>query len=64
MLSPDEISKESLSPGERAEILHTASSGESCDWYLEELYPGPGYIAALAVRERVLQLKRWQWIEE
>jgi 4'-phosphopantetheinyl transferase len=54
----------SLSPGEPAKLLHIASSGESCDWYLEELHPGPGYIAALAVRERGLQLQCWQWIKE
>jgi 4'-phosphopantetheinyl transferase len=54
----------SLSPGEPAELLHIASSGESRDWFLEELYPGPGYMAALAVRERGLQLQCWQWIRE
>ncbi len=54
----------SLSPGEPAALLNTASYIEASDWSLEELDPGPGYVAALAVQGHVLQLKCWQSLEE
>ena len=54
----------SLSPGEPAALLDTASPGEASNWSLEELHPGPGYAAAVAVQGQALRLKCWQWLEE
>jgi 4'-phosphopantetheinyl transferase len=54
----------SLSPGEPAALLHAASPRETSYWSMEELYPGPGYAAALVVKGRDLQLRNWQWVAE
>lgn len=51
-----------LVPGEPAQLLHTRpDSGEAARWSLFEIYPGHGYIAAIAVQARKLQLKHWNW---
>jgi len=54
----------SLSSVEPAALLNTDASGETFDWSLEELHPGPGYVAALAVQGHYLRLKCWQWLEQ
>ena len=53
----------SLTPGEPAVLLQTRDiPTEAARWSLQELHPGPGYIAALAVEgRRNWQLLSWQW---
>ncbi|HHT9135538.1 MAG TPA: 4'-phosphopantetheinyl transferase family protein, partial [Candidatus Avalokitesvara rifleensis] len=54
----------SLVPGEPALLLNTKDGPlETSRWSLMELYPGPGYAAALAVEGHDWQLKGWQWNE-
>jgi 4'-phosphopantetheinyl transferase len=51
----------SLAPGKPAELLGTRGHpNEVSRWSLQELVPGPGYVAALAVEGPVGQLKCWQ----
>jgi 4'-phosphopantetheinyl transferase len=52
----------SLRPGEPAALLRTGDDPQeaSC-WDIYELFPGPGYVAALAVERAPLQLSCWQW---
>jgi 4'-phosphopantetheinyl transferase len=52
----------SLIPGEPAALLST--QGDPCEawrWSLQELIPGPGYMAALAVEGHHWRLACWQW---
>jgi 4'-phosphopantetheinyl transferase len=50
----------SMCPGEPAALLHTASDpDEARRWSLQELAPGPGYAAALAVEGGDWMLQRW-----
>ncbi len=54
----------SLAPGEPARLPGVKGDLEeaSCS-SLQELTPGPGYVAALAVEGQGWQLKCWQWLE-
>lgn len=53
----------SLVPGEPAALLSTRPDPhEASRWSLQELTPGPGYVAALAVEGRIRQLQCWQVI--
>lgn len=55
----------SLAPGEPAALLRTRwDVEEAARWSLQELIPGPGYVAALAVEGDRYQLKYWQWPTE
>ncbi len=52
----------SLAPGEPAAILGTQRGpSEACRWSLQELIPGAGYVAALAVEGHGWRLTCWQW---
>jgi 4'-phosphopantetheinyl transferase len=52
----------SLTPGEPAALLCTTGDPrEASRWTLREIEPGPGYVAALAVKGRDWRLKFWQW---
>jgi 4'-phosphopantetheinyl transferase len=52
----------SLIPGEPAALLSTQpDSDEALRWSLQELTPGSGYVAALAVEGRGCSLSCWQW---
>ena len=52
----------SLAPGEPAALLQTLEDpNEASHWSLQELFPGPGYTAALAVEGHGWRLACWQW---
>lgn len=52
----------SLAPGEPAAILSTEGDpSELSRWSLHELRPGPGYVAALALRGAPARISLWQW---
>ncbi len=52
----------SLVPGEPASLLSIKDSiEETSRWSLQELHPGHGYVAALAVEGHSWDLKCWQW---
>ena len=52
----------SLSPGEPARLLSTdGDPQEALRWSLQSLFPGSGYVAALAVAGHGWRLKCWQW---
>ena len=52
----------SLIPGEPAALLGThPDPSEASRWSVQELFPAPGYAAALAVRAHGLRLTCWQW---
>ena len=52
----------SLVPGERAALLRTeADPLQAARWSLQALFPGPNYVAALAVEGHSWQLRCWQW---
>src|SRR5258706_5260926 len=52
----------SLAPGQPASLLKTYwDPQEASRWSLRELYPGLGYVAAVAARGDDWQLKYWQW---
>ena len=52
----------SLVPGEPAALLNTQEgSQEASRWSLQDLFPGPGYVAALAVEGHEWRLTCWQW---
>jgi 4'-phosphopantetheinyl transferase len=52
----------SLIPGAPAALLATREEGQdSSDWSLYALTPGPGYIAALAVKGHPASITCWQW---
>lgn len=51
----------SLSPGAPAALVSTLSDPqEATRWSLHHLFPGPGYVGALAVEGQSWQLKCWQ----
>jgi 4'-phosphopantetheinyl transferase len=56
----------SLVPGEPARLLHFAGHPEEASrWFIQDLKPAGGYIAALAlpvVMGETWQLKQWQWV--
>lgn len=54
----------SMTPGEPAALLATRE--ESLDiskWSLYDLFPGPGYVAAIAFEGHPARVMRWQWQE-
>ena len=52
----------SLTPGAPAALLANRETGqEHILWSLNELAPGPGFIAALALKGRVEMVRCWQW---
>lgn len=51
----------SLRPGEEAALLYSNIPGEAARWSLQELWPGPGYVAALAVEGHNWHGRSWQW---
>ena len=52
----------SLVPGEAAALLSTPDDPpEASRWTLQELFPGPGYVAAIAVEGRGWRLRCWQY---
>jgi 4'-phosphopantetheinyl transferase len=51
----------SLRPGEPAELLYSEIPGEVARWSLLELWPGPGYVAAMAVEGHNWHVICWQW---
>jgi len=52
----------SVVPGEAAALLYVSGDPEeSSRWSLQELAPGPGYVAAFAVEGHDWRLKCWQW---
>lgn len=54
----------SLAPGEPAALLHSDGAlQEASLWSLQALVPGPGYVAALAVKGHGWRLACWQWPE-
>ena len=54
----------SLVPGESAELFSTkADPQEASRWRLRELFPAPGFAAAIAVEGKDWQLKCWNWSE-
>ena len=58
---PDQF-EVSLIPGEPATLLCTQGDPhEAARWSLQELVPGPGYVAALAVEGHHWRLQCWQW---
>jgi 4'-phosphopantetheinyl transferase len=53
----------SLAPGEPALLMSTRKDPqEAARWSLQALFPGSGYVAALAVEGHSWQLKCWQWL--
>jgi 4'-phosphopantetheinyl transferase len=54
----------SLVPGEPAALLNTkADPQEASRWSLRELFPAPGFAAAVAVEGKDWQLRCWEWSE-
>ena len=54
----------SLAPGELARLLYIRGDPEEvCRWSLQDLTPGPGYVAALGVEGHDWRLQCWQWFE-
>jgi 4'-phosphopantetheinyl transferase len=54
----------SCAQGQPAAILSTENDPrEFSRWWLQELRPGAGYVAALALRGTPRQLRLWQWTE-
>jgi 4'-phosphopantetheinyl transferase len=52
----------SLAPGDSAALVSTRGDArEASRWSLQEISPGPGYVAALAVEGHSWQLRCWQW---
>jgi 4'-phosphopantetheinyl transferase len=52
----------SLDPSQPARLLSLETNPEALSrWSLEMLYPGPGYLGALAVEGRNYRLKYWRW---
>ena len=51
----------SLRPDEPPALLSATTDEETSDWYMKDLSPGPGYMAALAVKGQNLRLKCWLW---
>lgn len=54
----------SLTPGAAAKLLATREMGQEASWWsLHELAPGPGYVAALAVKGHPSSIICWRWPE-
>jgi 4'-phosphopantetheinyl transferase len=54
----------SLSPREPARLIDVTGDAQMVgQWYLAELRPASGYIAALAVESRTPRVMCWQWSE-
>ena len=54
----------SLTPGEPASLLEVrGDSLEASRWWMHELFPGPGYAAALAIEGHGCRLACWEWQE-
>ena len=54
----------SLAPGEPAALLTSRGDPREVErWSLKELFPAPGYVAALAVEGSDWRLSCWQWRE-
>jgi 4'-phosphopantetheinyl transferase len=54
----------SLAPEEPATLLNIGGDPlEASRWSLQELFPGPGYVAALAVEGHGWRLACWEWPE-
>lgn len=54
----------SLAPGGPATLLNSRwDPQETSRWSIQELFPGPSYVAALAVEGHGWRLTRWQWPE-
>lgn len=52
----------SIIPGEPAILVRTyEDEDEARRWSIQELFPGPGYAAALAVNGHAWRLKCWEW---
>jgi 4'-phosphopantetheinyl transferase len=52
----------SLVPGEPAALLATRKNPEEASrWLLRELFPGPGYLAAVVVEGHDWRVRCWQW---
>ncbi len=52
----------SLVPGEPAALLAVRGmQEEAARWSLRELFPGPGYMAAIVVEGHDWQMQCWQW---
>ena len=52
----------SLAPTEPAALLRTEEDPqEACRWSVQELAPGPGYVASLVVEGCSWQLRCWRW---
>ncbi|MGB7923137.1 MAG: 4'-phosphopantetheinyl transferase superfamily protein [Pyrinomonadaceae bacterium] len=53
----------SLAPGVPAALLSASGDSEEVSrWKLQELAPGPGYVAALAVEGKGWHARCWQWL--
>jgi len=54
----------SVTPGEPAKLLSISGYPmEASRWSIQELVPGPGYVAALAVEGHGWRLACWEWAE-
>lgn len=54
----------SLAPGDPATLWNIRGDPlEASRWSLQELIPGPGYVAALAVEGHGWRLACWEWRE-
>ena len=52
----------SLAPGEPATLLRACGDEqEQARWRLRELFPGPGFVGAIAVEGHDWELKCWEW---
>jgi 4'-phosphopantetheinyl transferase len=52
----------SLAPEEPAALLNTKWDPQEANrWVLQELHPGPGYLAAVAIEGQQKHLECWQW---
>jgi 4'-phosphopantetheinyl transferase len=53
-----------LTPGEPAALIRTLGDPqEASRWSLLQVFPGPGYSAALAVEGKLGEIKYWRWPE-
>ncbi len=53
-----------LAPGEAAALIRTLGDPqEASRWSLAQIFPGPGYSAALAVEGQLGEIKYWRWPE-
>lgn len=51
----------SVDPADPAPLLLAPPGPDRVTWSLRTVYPGPGYVAALAVPGQLGQLSLWQW---